>query len=493
VINEPTAPVPPPASAADDPFAAGEAGGRVIRGGSLRVAGSLAGVLAGAISAPLVVRHLGVANYGRYLTVTSVIFVITAVTEGGLANVAVRMFTVGDTTRRRSLITNLTGLRLVLGVFGAAAAVGFGAVAGYEEVLIVGLALGAAGYLLAGVQGSYSVALSGTLRLGALAGIDLLRSLSTTILLITLVVAGSGLTGFYLVATVVQAIALVVTAAFVRREVPLGPAFNRATWGELLHETAIYALAATLGAVYFQVALISMSLLDPGPQTGYYAIAFRIVDILNGIPWLLAGSVLPVLAVAASGDRPRLRFVAGRVFEGAAIAGGWMALIIVLGASFGIDVIAGAKGHPSIGVLRIMGIGVTATYLVASWGFVLLSLRMFRQLAIANASALLLAALLSAILIPALHARGGAITTVAVEFWLAGSYIVFLFRQNIRPPAPFLVRFAAAIGLALALGALVLTVSSVAAVVAATAIYFGALWVMRAIPSELIDALPWRR
>jgi O-antigen/teichoic acid export membrane protein len=363
--------------------------------------------------------------------------------------------------------------------------------AGYEEILIVGLALGAAGYLLAGIQGSYSVALSGTLRLGALAGIDLLRSLATTVLLITLVIANSGLTGFYLVATAVQALVLLVTATLVRRDVPLGPAFDRASWTELLHETAIYALAATLGAVYFQVALISMSLLDPGPQTGYYAIAFRIVDILNGIPWLLAGSVLPVLAVAASGDHPRLRFVAGRVFEGAAIAGGWMALMIVLGASFGIDVIAGAKGHPSIAVLRIMGIGVTATYLVASWGFVLLSLRMFRQLAIA--SALLLAALLSAILIPALHARGGAITTVAVEFWLAGSYIVFLSRRDIRPPVPFLVRFAVAVGIGLAVGALVLTVSSVAAVIAASAIYFAALWTMRAIPSELIDALPWRR
>ncbi|HWW91063.1 MAG TPA: oligosaccharide flippase family protein [Solirubrobacteraceae bacterium] len=493
MIGDPTGPVPVPGPVADDPFAAGEAGGRVIRGGSLRVAGSLAGVLAGVISAPLVVRHLGVANYGRYLTVTSVIFVITALTEGGLANVAVRMFTVGDAARRRSLIANLTGLRVALGAFGAVAAVGFGAIAGYEQILIVGLALGAAGYVLSGIQGSYSVALSGTLRLGALAGVDLMRSVATSVLLVTLVIANSGLTGFYLVASIVQALALLVTAALVRREVPLRPAFHRASWRELIHETAIYALAATLGAVYFQVALISMSLIDPGSQTGYYAIAFRIVDILNGIPWLLAASVLPVLAVAASGDHLRLRFVAGRVFEGAAIAGGWMALIIILGASFGIDIIAGAKGHPSIAVLRIMGIGVMATYLVASWGFVLLSLRMFRQLAIANASALLLAVLLSAILIPTLHARGGAITTVALEFWLAVFYIALLFRRGIRPPTPFLLRFAVAVGLGLAVGALVLNVSSAAAVVAASAIYFAALWTMRAIPSELIDALPWRR
>ena len=356
----------------EDPYAVGSAGGRVIRGGSLRVVGTMVGIFAGALSAPLVVRHLGEINYGRYLTVVSVIFVVTALTEGGLANVAVRLYSASTEHERRSLIANLTGLRLVLGALGAMAAVGFGLVVGYQRVLVVGLVLGSVGYVLAGIQGSYSVALTGTLRLKALAGIDLLRSLLTTMLLITLVFAGSGLTGFYSVAVLAQGAALVATAVLVRRDVPLGPAFERTRWLELLRETALYAVASALGVVYFQVAMVTMSLLDPGRQTGYYAIAFRIVELFNTAPWLLAGSVLPVLAVAAASDHRRLRYVAARVFEGAVIAGGWFAIVIVIGAGFGIDVVAGAKGHPAVGVLRIMGIGVTATFLVASWGFVLL-------------------------------------------------------------------------------------------------------------------------
>jgi len=489
---------PLPAPPIDEEYAVGEAGNRVIRGGSLRVAGSMAGVVAGVISAPLVVRHLGVANYGHYLTVASVIFVVASLTEGGLANIAVRMFSVGDDERRRSLIGNLTGLRIALGAFGAVAAVGFGVLVGYEHRIVIGLVLGAVGYVLGGIQGSYSVALSGRLRLSALAGIDVLRSLTTTVLLVSLVFAGSGLVGFYAVAAVVQALALVATAVLVRGEVPLLPAFRRTVWLELLRETALYAAAVTLGAIYFQVALITMSLLDPGPQTGYYAISFRIVEIINGIPWLLAASVLPVLSVAASTDRARLGYVAGRVFEGALIAGAWVALIVVVGAEFGIHVIAGTKGNPSIPVLRIMAIGVPATYLVSSWGYVLLSLRKYVQLVAANASALLLAMLLSALLIPALHARGGAITTVVLELWLAGAYIVFLSRQAIVPPRAFLARFALAVALGLLAGGALLQahagpVVEVVAVAVASAVYFAALWFLRAIPSELIDAVPWRR
>jgi O-antigen/teichoic acid export membrane protein len=491
-----TSPITPPTPSmapAEDAFAAGEAGGRVIRGGSLRVVGSLVGVLAGTISAPLVVRHLGEAGYGRYLTVGSIMFVVTALTEGGLANVAVRVFSAGDRQQRRSLVANLTGLRIALGVIGSIGAVGFGLIAGYEHVIVVGLALGAAGYFIGGIQGSYSVALSGTLRLGALAGIDTLRALATTLLLVTLVVAGSGLREFYAVVVVVQAIALVLTAMLVRGGVPLRPAFQRAQWWALARETALYALAATLGVIYFQVALITMSLIDPGKQTGYYAIAFRIVEIINGIPWLLASSVLPLLSVAAATDHARLRFISGRVFEGVVILGGWVALAMIVGASVGIDFIAGAKGAPSIPVLRIMGVGVIATYLVASWGFVLLSLRMYRQLVLANAGALVLAIVLSAILIPALHARGGAFTTVALEFSLAIAYMAMLARRGIVPPGGFVARFAVAIALGLGSGALLLLVSAILAVIAGSIVYFAALWSMRAIPSELIDVLPWRK
>ena len=450
-------------------------------------------MLAGVISAPLVVRHLGEVDYGRYLTVSSVIFVITALTEGGLANVAVRMFTVAEGFERRALIANLTGLRIALGSLGALAAVGFGLLAGYEHILVVGLALGALGYMLSAVQGSYSVALSGTLRLSALAGIDVFRSLATTALLVGLVIAGSGLSGFYLVAAIVQGSALIVTALLVRGAVPLRPAFNGGRWRELASETALYALAATLGAIYFQVALIAMSLLDPGLQTGYYAIAFRIVEIVNGVPWLLAGSVLPVLALAASNDPVRLRYVARRVFEGALIVGGWVAVALIIGARFGILVIAGPKGEPSIAVLRIMGIGVTATFVVSSWGFVLLALRQYRQLVLANVSALVLAIVLSVVLIPSLHARGGAITTAALELVLAGTYIILLARRGITPPGRFALCFALAIGLALGVGALLLSIGAVLGVVVASLVYFAALHALKAIPSELIDALPWRR
>ncbi len=476
-----------------DPLAAGEAGARVIRGGGLRTAGHAIGVLSGLVSAPLVVQHLGLADFGRYLTVTSVIYVVTGLTEGGLNSVAVRGYALGDRAGRRALVSNLVGLRVLLSLLGAVGAVLFGVAAGYPGVVLGGLALGGLSYVASAVQGAFTIPLQAGLRLGTHAAIDLTRALATTVLLVALVVAGAGLTPFFCVAAVVQALALVVTVRAVRRDVPLRPRAELPVWTGLLRETAVYAAATTLGVVYFQVALISMSVLSTELETGYYSVAFRIVDIANGVPWLLAGSVLPVLAHAAANDQLRLRYVSGRVFQGALLAGGLLSLVIIVGARYGVDFLVAADedGGPAVPVLRLLGVGILATFLVSSLGFVLLSLRLYRELIACNAGALALALVLAGVLIPTHGAQGAGIATMVLEVVLASAYAVVLSlrRPDLRPPLWVLPRAALAYGLALAAGLGLLAVHPVPAVLGAVAVYLAALVGLRLVPPEIASAV----
>ncbi|MCW3011066.1 MAG: polysaccharide biosynthesis protein [Solirubrobacterales bacterium] len=476
---------------ASDPLAAGDAGAKVIRGGGLRTIGHALGMLAGLVSAPLVVQHLGIEDFGRYLTVTSVIYIVTGLTEGGLNSVAVRGYATADRAGQRSLVSNLVGLRVVLSLIGAAGAIGFGLLAGYPGVVIGGLALGGLSYVVSAVQGAFTIPLQAGLRLGTHAGIDLVRSLLTTALLITLVVAGTGLTPFFCVAAVVQGVALGLTVRAVRRDVPLAPSADRAVWGGLLRETAVYAAATALGVVYFQVALVSMSVLSTATETGYYSVAFRIVDLANGVPWLLAGSVLPVLAHAAVNDQVRMRYVTGRVFQGALLAGGLLSLVLIVGSRFGIDFLTGKEdAEPAIAVLRLLGVGIIATFLISSMGFVLLSLRLYRELILCNAAALVLALTLSIVLVPSEGALGAGIVTMVLELVLAASYVgvLTLRRPDLRPPLWVLPRVALAYGLGLAAGLAVLAVHPVPAVAAAVAVYLGVLAALRTIPPEIAAA-----
>jgi hypothetical protein len=80
-----------------------------------------------------------------------------------------------------------------------------------------------------------------------------------------------------------------------------------------------------------------------------------------------------------------------------------------------------------------------------------------------------------------------------LELTLAGSYIVLLARRGIAPSIRFIARFAPALGLGLVVGALLIAVHPVLGVAAGGVVYLLALWRAHAIPSELIDSLPWSR
>lgn len=481
----------PPVERAD-PLAAGDAGARVIRGSGLKTAGHAIGTLAGLVSAPLVVQHLGRADFGRYLTVTSIIYIVTGLTEGGLNSVAVRAYATEERGSRRRLVANLVGLRAVLSLLGGAGAVLFGLAAGYPGVVIGGLAIGGFGYLLSAVQGAFTIPLQAGLRLGTHAGIDLARSMLTTVLLILLVLVGTGLTPFFCVAAVAQGVALAITVRAVRKDVPLTPRADLAAWRGLLRETGIYAAATSLGVIYFQVALVSMSILSNEDQTGYYSFAFRIVDIANGVPWLLAGAVLPVLAHAATNDQIRMRYVSGRVFQGALLGGGLLSLVIIVGARFGIDFLVGTEedGGPAVPVLRLLGVGIVATFLVASLGFVLLSLRLYKELILCNAGAFGLSIVLSLILVPEDGAQGAGIVTMVLELTLASAYAVALTvrRPDLRPPVWVLPRLGAAYALGLGAGLAALRVHPVPAVALAVVVYLGVAFATKAVPPEIADA-----
>lgn len=475
----------------DDPLAAGEAGDKVIRGSGMRGIGHVVGLLAGLVSAPLVVRHLGTVGYGRFASVQSLMFVVTALIEGGLANVAVRSYATGDEPARRRLISNLLGLRLALVSLGALVAVAYATLAGFEHVLIAGTAVAGVALMITSYQHAAATPLNAELRLGEVATIELVRSVLTAAFQVTLVLVGATLLPFFAVIGLASTAALILTVRWVRASVSLWPSFDLAAWRALLRESGSYAVATALGAIYFQIALQAIKLLSTDVQVGHYAIAFRIVELANGIPWLLAASGFPVLARAAETDPGRMRYALGRMVEVALILGVGLGLAMGLGAKVGIDVIGGASAEPSVPVLRIIALGMPATYLVATWSFALLALEARGRILACNVIALAAAIGLSLALIPDHGAKGGAITTAALEMTLAAGYGLVLsrLRPGLVPRASFLLRLAVAAAAALAAGVALLSVSPVLATAAGIVAYTVILAALRAIPPEIAAAV----
>ena len=69
-----------------------EAGPRIIRGGVVRGAGHVVNNLIALLGVMLVTRYLGVADFGRFQTVMSLITVVATITDAGMATLGMREY-----------------------------------------------------------------------------------------------------------------------------------------------------------------------------------------------------------------------------------------------------------------------------------------------------------------------------------------------------------------------------------------------------------------
>ena len=177
-------------------------------------------------------------------------------------------------------------------------------------------------------------------------------------------------------------------------------------------------------------------------ETGDFAVAFRVVEIAAGIPWLLV--IRRFRSARAARDDQARRYALGRLFDGSLIAGGALALALAFGADFAVRVLGGDS--PSVGALEVLAVALLVNFFVAMWAFALLSLHSYRALLFNNVAAFLIGIGLTLVLVPTHGAMGAAISVTVTEVALALLNLLALVRvrPDLKPPTWILPRVAAA-------------------------------------------------
>jgi O-antigen/teichoic acid export membrane protein len=408
-----------------------QAGSAAVRGSALRSGGYVAGLALSLVSAPLLTRHLGTVGFGQYVAVISLVTIVAGLTEGGLNSIAVREYVARRGPAREAVMRDLIGIRLALSIVAGLIAVGLAAAFGWGHTLVLGTAVAVSGQMLQVFQTLLGTSLQGEMRFGWITALELVRQSVSVVLIVALVVAGAGLLPFFVIPVAAGVATLSLTLRVARRLIPLRPAYHPERWVPLMRDTLPFAAAIAVSVLYFRVGVIAMSLLASSVQTGYFAASFRVIEVLVGVPSLIAGTAFPILArAAAQHDYQRLHYAAGRLVEGTLVMGTFLSLVLALGAKPVIDVLGGAAFSGSISVLRIQGLALMATCVAVASGFVLLALRKHRSILLANAASLTVSVVLSVVLIPTLRAQGAAIAVVLAEFSLAGALVTMLVRAR---------------------------------------------------------------
>lgn len=471
-----------------DVLATSDAGPKAIRGGMIRTVGYGVSMLLSLASAPLLTRHLGVVDFGGYVSVLSLITVVGLLSDAGLTVVGIREYSTRDAAGQRLLMRNLLTLRLAITLAGVLGAVGFAALAGYDGDLVLGAVLAGVGLLFAVLQGTYAVPLSARLRFGLITGFDVLRQALTVALIIALVVADAGVVAFLAIPVPVGIVVGLGTLAAVRSVTELRPGLDRDELRYLVREAVPVAIAATIGSFFYRAVIITMSVVAVERELGYFSASFRILETLIVIPGLITAAAFPIVARAAKDDHERLRYGLQRLFEAGLILGGWMGICVLIGAEPAIAFFAGGDFDPAVPVLRIQAIVMLASFLVTVWATGLWATHGQNALAVANLIGVAAAAVLTAVLVPGSGAEGAAAAMAIAEVSLAGCYAIALMRgrSELRPSLGIVPKVAVAIGGALAVW--LVPLPDVALVVLASLAYFAILALVRGIPWEVWDA-----
>jgi O-antigen/teichoic acid export membrane protein len=481
------------AEATSDVLDTPAAGGMVLRGGVLRFGSYVLVVALSVISAAVLTRHLGPARFGVYTTVISLVNVIASITDAGMSNLGIREYSARAGEEREALMRDLLGLRVMLTMLGVLIATGFALAAGYDPALLAGTVLAALSVIVVVLQHTFSIPLASALRFGALSVLEVARQAITVVLIVALILVKAGLLPLLAVALVANLTVLAPTAALVRGQISMRLVLRPRRWAALLRLTVAFSLASAANTLYLYAAQIVTSLVAGSHQSGLFAASFRVFIVVATVPGLLVASALPLLARAARDDRTRLGYALQRTFEVSTILGVAALLGSVVGARFIIEVVGGPKYAGAAAALRIEGVALLASFVLAGWGFGLLSLHRHRALLTANICALIVSVVLTVVLAKTHGARGAALASACGEATLAILYLIGLVRADpkLRPRLTLAFRTLLAAVPAAVVG-LVPSLPSVLAPLVSLSV-FGCLVVLfRAIPGEVYELLPAR-
>ena len=470
---------------------------RVVRGGALRAVGFAVVNLLGIASSVVLLRHLGVSDFGRYGTVIALVAIASGLADAGLNVTGSRELSLLPRgPERRHLLGALLGARLVLLTVAAVAAVLFAVAAGYDSAMVAGTALAGTGAVLISAQSTLTLPLSVELRNGLLTLSEILKQVILVAGVIALAAAGAALTPFFGIQVAVGVGALLAVPLLVARSELAWPSLSREDLRRLAIVALPVALASIVTAFYVRILIVIASLITSDYQTGLFVTSARIVEMLGGIALLVVGVILPVATVAARDDRGRLRYVLAHTTKTALLGGGVVALTVVVAARPIVVLLGGEEFAPAAPVLRLQAPVVLTIFLVYSWTAFLVADGHRRALVRCMLIGLAVLFLTGVPLIAQFDAKGAAVAALVADLVLTAVIWQAVRRVGdgrVGVEAGYLARYAATLAVSGAVALAVLAFApAVVAAVAAGAAFIGLALALRLVPSELMALIPGR-
>jgi O-antigen/teichoic acid export membrane protein len=443
----------------------------------------------GAASIVITTRYLGASGYGQFALALAFVQMVGLLADLGLLTVVVREISRRPEETER-LVGNALTLRLALSLVVIVLAGLLSLAMPYTEQVRLAILIAGVPLLLGLANTAIVAVFQARLRMDRAAISDVAGRAAGFVALV--VVAALDL-GFYAVvatAGVGAFVTLVVTWRLSRPLVRIRPEASRPVWRSLLRAAIPVGAALAVTEVYFRADTLIVSLFEDYEEVGFYALSYRVVELLGMLPAIVMTSVFPLLSRYLRENRDLARRALDATADlfmalGVPLAAGGLVVAPQLVRLIGGDDFEGAAD-----TLRILLFAGALAFVSGLFGMALIAgdrQRSALRLAIA---ALAFNVPLNFALVPSLGIDAAAAVAVASELLLVvGGGLLVRRELGLAPRLRLLWRALAAAAVMAGVLALVDDWSLALLVPLGAALYTAGLWALGGIDRRMLEAL----
>jgi O-antigen/teichoic acid export membrane protein len=427
------------------------------------------------VVAVVLVRWLGAEELGRYAYVLAFCFPFGALADFGVATLAIREASARP-ERAAAVVAAARRLTVTLSVSAALVMMAAAALSGHEPRLLAAFALAGLGSVVSALTLPYLVVLTAREEMRRLSLHRVAASVAGGVLTLAVLVAGGGLLALFAAGLLTSVLMLAVARALAG---PARAAGERGTAAAMARQAVPFGLLMMGFALYYRIDMVMLEWMMGPRAVGFYAAAYRFLDVVIVLAASLTGPLFPRLSAVAR-TRPD---EARRLLEDA-----WRPLLalglpLTLGACalapLLVRVLFGEAFAESAPLLRVLILGTLPLFWVSVASHALIAADRVWPLVGVYGSSAALNVVMNLLLIPRFGAAGAAAATLACE-WLNLAAVIVLVRGGFGVcfSAAGLWRYGGAAAVMLAGVWALQGAGLLAAVIAGAALYAGGLWAL---------------
>lgn len=271
---------------------------RVAHNTIAHLIGKVVATLIGIVTIGLMTRYLGQEQFGWYTTAIGFLQIVGILIDFGLVLVTGQMLGRGGDEKRT--IHNLLAFRVLTAFVAYVVAGAIIWFFPYNLEIKLGVQTASFAFFLIAVNQILTGIFQKHLQ-AVWVGVG--ETAQRVALLISVIVVMRWNHGFLpiMIATVTAGIVQTAMLALrAHRLVPLGFAFDRAVWKEIVTKCWPIAISIAFNLIYLRADILILSLTRTQSEVGLYGAAYRIMDVTTAVPIIFMGLLLPLLAMAWS-------------------------------------------------------------------------------------------------------------------------------------------------------------------------------------------------